>query len=275
MRRISIAFSRPPVDDGDCMDEYKPVPALEKAFAILDFLADHPEKSFSVTEITKATGYNKSTLFFILRTLQEHEFVDKSLFDGKYSLGGGLGKYVDAYFNGIADLKGFTEVAKKISNVCHECINLSVLKGMYNYVVESIPAQDISLRVDLPIGSKIPVIVSSAGKVLICSLNDEEISKIYDALHQNYTDNTIRSKDEFLEEIHEIRRNGYAINEGEYESGVCSAGAPIFNASGKVIAAINIVLPASRFVGEKRSAIINFVKTGAAELSSNNKAHEI
>ena len=41
------------------MEDYKPVPALEKAFAILDFLAATPEKSFGVSDIAKATGYNK------------------------------------------------------------------------------------------------------------------------------------------------------------------------------------------------------------------------
>lgn len=48
------------------MEDYKPVPALEKAFAILDFLAATPEKSFGVSDIAKATGYNKGTLYFIL-----------------------------------------------------------------------------------------------------------------------------------------------------------------------------------------------------------------
>lgn len=250
------------------MEDYKPVPALEKAFAILDFLAETPEKSFGVSEIAKATNYNKGTLFFILKTLQEHDFVDKSMFDGKYSLGHGLSKYVDAYFSGIADITGFNEVAKKISSACHECINLSVLKGMYNYVIESVPAQDISLRVDLPVGSKIPAIASSAGKVLISQLGDEEISKIYDALFEKFTENTIPMKEDFLNEIQNVRRQGYAINESEFESGVCSAGAPIFNSSGKIIAAINIVLPASRFIGETKSKIIRLARSGAAELSA-------
>jgi len=252
----------------DCAeDEYKPVPALQKTFAILDFLAGSPEKGFGVSEIAKATGYNKGTLFFILKTLQEYDIVDKNLFDGKYTIGRGLSKYVDAYYFGIADMSGFTDVAKKMSSVCHECINLSVLKGMYNYVVESVPAQDISLRVDLPVGSKIPVIVSSAGKVLISQLGDSELSQIYDALYKKYTDNTIRDKNEFLSEIAQIRRQGYAINESEFENGVCSAGAPIFGADGKIIAAINIVLPASRFAGDYKQKIIHLVVSGAAEIS--------
>ena len=184
------------------MEDYKPVPALEKAFAILDFLAATPEKSFGVSDIAKATGYNKGTLYFILKTLQNHDFIDKNILTGKYSLGHGVNKYVDAYYAGISDLTGFIDIAKKISSSCHECINLSVLKGIYNYVIKTVPAQDISLRVDLPVGSKIPATASSAGKVLISQMNDLELSKIYDSIYEKYEENHYPSKSEFLHEIH-------------------------------------------------------------------------
>ena len=253
------------------MEDYKPVPALEKAFAILDFLAATPEKSFGVSDIAKATGYNKGTLYFILKTLQNHDFIDKNILTGKYSLGHGVNKYVDAYYAGISDLTGFIDIAKKISSSCHECINLSVLKGIYNYVIKTVPAQDISLRVDLPVGSKIPATASSAGKVLISQMNDLELSKIYDSIYEKYEENHYPSKSEFLHEIHTVRDHGYAVNDGEYENGVSSAGAPIYNSAGKIIAAINIVLPSFRFTGENRIKIIRLAMAGAAELSAANK----
>lgn len=253
------------------MEDYKPVPALEKAFSILDFLASTPEKSFGVSDIAKATGYNKGTLYFILKTLQDHDFIDKNILTGKYSLGHGVNKYVEAYYSGIADLTGFIDIAKRISSSCHECINLSVLKGMYNYVIETVPAQDISLRVDLPVGSKIPAIASSAGKVLISQLSDLEIAKIYDSLQTKVDGGNLQSKEDFIFEIHSVREQGYAVNDGEYENGVSSAGAPIYNSAGKIIAAINIVLPSFRFVGENRIKIIRLAMAGAAELSAANQ----
>ena len=64
---------------------------------------------------------------------------------------------------------------------------------------------------------------------------------------------------------------GYAVNDGEYENGVSSAGAPIYNSAGKIIAAINIVLPSFRFTGENRIKIIRLAMAGAAELSAANK----
>ena len=120
------------------------------------------------------------------------------------------------------------------------------------HVIETVPAQDISLRVDLPVGSKIPAIASSAGKVLISQLSDLEIAKIYDSPQTKVDGGDLQSKDDFIFKTHSVREQGYAINDGEYESGISSAGAPIYNSAGKIIAAINIVLPSFGFVGENR-----------------------
>lgn len=139
------------------------------------------------------------------------------------------------------------------------------------HVIETVPAQDISLRVDLPVGSKIPAIASSADKVLISRLSDLEIAKIYDSLQTKVDGGNLQSKDDFIFEIHSVREQGYAVNDGEYKSGVSSAGAPIYNSAGKIIAAINIVLPSFRFVGENRIKIIRLVMAGTAELSAANQ----
>lgn len=85
------------------------------------------------------------------------------------------------------------------------------------HVIETVPAQDISLRVDLPVGSKIPAIASGAGKVLISRLSDLEIAKIYDFLQTKVDGGNLQSKDDFIFEIHSAREQGYAVNDGEYE----------------------------------------------------------
>lgn len=85
------------------------------------------------------------------------------------------------------------------------------------HVIETVSAQDISLRVDLPVGSKIPAIASSAGKVLISRLSDLEIAKIYDSPQTKVDGGNLQSKDDFIFEIHSVREQGYAVNDGEYE----------------------------------------------------------
>ena len=107
--------------------------------------------------------------------------------------------------------------------------------------------------------------------MLISRLSDLEIAKIYDSLQTKVDGGNLQSKDDFIFEIHSVREQGYAVNDGEYESGVSSAGAPIYNSAGKIIAAINIVLPSFRFVGENRIKIIRLVMAGAAELSAANQ----
>ena len=58
--------------------------------------------------------------------------------------------------------------------------------------------------------------------------------------------NTITSLDALEAELDRVRQNGYAINDEELAIGLRSVAAPIRDAGGKVVAAINISVPGSR-----------------------------
>jgi DNA-binding IclR family transcriptional regulator len=57
------------------------------------------------------------------------------------------------------------------------------------------------------------------------------------------TDATITDKDAFLQELHEIRSRGYAVDNGEFEASVRCVAAPIRDRTGRVIAAVSISGP--------------------------------
>ena len=40
--------------------------------------------------------------------------------------------------------------------------------------------------------------------------------------------------DEFLEEIHKVRKQGYALDENEYDHGIICISIPIYNSNGKI-----------------------------------------
>ena len=44
----------------------------------------------------------------------------------------------------------------------------------------------------------------------------------------------IKNIDEFLEEIHKVRKQGYALDENEYDHGIICLSIPIYNSNGKI-----------------------------------------
>ena len=63
---------------------------------------------------------------------------------------------------------------------------------------------------------------------------------------ERFTKSTVRDVPELRTAIEGIRRNGYAIANEELEEGMRSIAAPIRDASGSVVAALNVAAPTSR-----------------------------
>ena len=83
---------------------------------------------------------------------------------------------------------------------------------------------------------------------------------------QAYTVTTISCAGELQTALEQIRSNGFAVNRGEWRSGVWGVGAPILDSSGCVTAAIGISGPAER-VEPNVHALSKQVRRVAAAIS--------
>ena len=249
--------------------EYKIVPAADKVVRIIEFMAQSPTGAYGVTEIAQQLGLNKGTVYPILQTLIYHQWVEKSGGGSKYSLTNRLVGLSGNLLKGDRLISDFMLVGAELERQCGELINLHYMYGMSTAILAArVLSTAHSLRVDLPVGSMIPITASSAGKWLVCGYDDDVLVGIFHQCATRYTQATIRSQEEFLEEIHTARQQGYAFNMAEMEQGVYSVGSPIRNAQGTIIAAINIVAPQIRFSGEHREELLEAVQRGAERLSA-------
>lgn len=246
----------------------KIVPAAEKTLRILEYMADSEITNYGVTEISQALGYNKGTVHPILQTLIANHWVEKDMITGKYFLTNKLTLLSIKTEKESRLVTDFQLVGTEMERQCGELINLHYLKGITKAsLISKVPSTQHSLRVDFPIGATIPVITSSAGKCLVSELSDEYLTKIFRQCRNHYTSATIQNESAFIEEIHKAREYGYAINNAEYEEGVYSIAAPIRNAKGFIIAAINIVVPAIRYTPNRHQELLTLVQAGAERLS--------
>jgi IclR family KDG regulon transcriptional repressor len=98
------------------------------------------------------------------------------------------------------------------------------------------------------VGRRSPTYCTGLGKALIAYEEPEIVQKYFEQKgFVIYTPHTIRTFDELLIQLQEIRKNGYAFDLGEHELDVRCIAAPLFNSEGKVVAAISISGPVSRF----------------------------
>jgi len=243
------------------------IQAVDRALTILD-LFDEYSSELKISEISERMKLNKSTVHSLLKTLKMHGYIEQDSESGKYKLGMKLverGNFVveNLDVRTIAR-KYLLNLSKKTGHTLHLVI-LEGIEGLYIDKVEGTSANVLFSR----IGRRVPIHSSGVGKVLIAFRDRSEIEKILDGyIFEQRTPKTLTNKKEFLRELEEIKKQGFAFDAEENEPGICCLAVPIRNFTGKVIAAFSISMPTPQLNSEEMQRIIpEMLKTGE-EISS-------
>lgn len=243
--------------------------SVDRALDVLITLANN-ENEMGVSEIARKLDLHKSTVHRILATLENKGFVYRNEKEGKYWLGikiYSLGAIVKEK-SVLVDL--FKPYTKKLFDEFHEVVNVSILdrdssSGYKSILVLKEADTRKTLVVNPRLGASSDIHISSAGKCLAAFSNDLDLNKFKTL--KKYTENTIINLDDFLEELDQVRKNGFAVDNEEKEIGLTCIGAPILDKNKNVVASISISGPTTRIKQNNFQYKIKRVKEIAAEIS--------
>ncbi|MBZ4643483.1 MAG: IclR family transcriptional regulator, regulon repressor [Deferribacteres bacterium] len=243
------------------------VQAVNNAIDILEFLGDC-DNELSVSEIGARLGLTRSNVNKLLATLESFGYVEHNRYTGNFRLGVKTFQIAQAYLNKLSLIDISMQFLTELRDLTGESAYISVLRGsrvVYLNLVET----NKSVRVLPRIGNVGPAYATATGKAQMAFMDKKDFEK-YFAQEKlvKITNNTIDNYDELVKEIEDVRKNGFAIDDEEYEIGVRCVGAPVFNFMGKVIAGISISAPKERLTKEKMlNEISQMVKSVAQRLS--------
>jgi DNA-binding IclR family transcriptional regulator len=221
----------------------------------------------SLTEIAKATGLNTATAYRLVSTFTKRGYLSQYQKKGAYSLGL---KMLDFNYAIRRNLK-FIDFAylslSKISKEYNISTFLAVLDADMLLVVEEIGASG-ELRINSPIGKRLPLYCTACGKVLLTGLSLEERKAYYNRIAlQPYTSTSITDIAQLEKELAAIQAEGAAYHKEEYRQGVWVAAAPIYNGSEKIIAAAAVIIPVSYLGFDSIRKFTTAIKGCAGEVS--------
>ena len=219
------------------LDKYK-VSTIQKGIDVLNLFKVNQKLSF--TDIQKELSYNKSTLFRILSTLEQHKYLARDK-HRRYELG------LDIYILGnqiskVSKLEKASDLSlKKLAEATQLTAHLGILEGTDVVIIGKYNPPNSPINMVSRIGSSVPAHCTGQGKVLLAFSSQEKVEKIID-LHKlhRYTSNTITSYRELLHELSRIKKTGYAIDNSEHEKHIHCIAFPILNESNELVAAISI-----------------------------------
>ena len=212
--------------------------SVNNTLGLLDVLARHG--SMSLAELARTTGHDKASLFRMMHTLEANGFVSKDD-DARYSLGLKL-----LYLGGsVVAHQDLTEVARpRMMAFCREkgiSVHLARLSGTRVVTTEvETPAAD--LQVTGRIGMSARVHSTAMGRAILANMDEAEVERMMPSFkYVAYTPRSIKNDDELLAVLEKVRTDGYATDINDRYQGFGSIAAPIFDFSGRCVAACGIV----------------------------------
>jgi DNA-binding IclR family transcriptional regulator len=238
--------------------------SLRRAAAVLRAVAEHRDGE-SASKLARTTGIPRSTVARTLGTLAELGFVEESR-DG-WVLGYELVRLarnadphrqlVDAAYPALARLRDDEA----------ESTLLAVPQGR--------PGMEILLQLDAErhvgvanwVGADVPLHASSAGKLILSDLEEEELDAWLDTAKLDaYTVRTIDDRIALREELGRVRRQGWAELVDELEDGLTSVSAPVRGQDGSLAGAIGVSGPTFRLGRPRRRALLPRILATAGEI---------
>jgi IclR family transcriptional regulator, KDG regulon repressor len=243
------------------------VKSADRSLDMLELLAEHRD-GLTLSEVCEALGWPKSSTLALLRTLRRRDYLADGRRPRSYRLGAQVGWLGTAYLTGIDLVRDGQEVVHIVSRRCDETVHLATLDGGdVLYVAKEEGTGQV--RMVSAVGRRIPAHGTGVGKMLLSGLSTEELARRYppDAPLAAMTPTTITDRAALLAELAETRARGYAIDNGESTVGLRCLAAPVFDASGRMVAAMSVSVPSPRFSPDRSGRLLEVIREGAAMLS--------
>jgi len=123
-----------------------------------------------------------------------------------------------------------------------------------------------AIRAEAPLGSRFPATATAIGKAILAWRGPESIDEAM-VLAKRFTRLTLTTRQQVMRELEAVRRDGFAVDRGEYHEGVAGIASAVRNASNEVVAAICVWGAADRILGDRFDLLARLVVGSAAEAS--------
>ena len=244
------------------------VQSVERVLDLLECLARSSSSWVGISELSNATGQPAGTIHRLLMTLVARQYVVRDSRTRRYALGPAFRRLAGACLQTPDWPTIATPQLREVVEISGETANLAVMEGNQAvYVAQAQPTRMVRMFTEL--GNRVPLHCTGCGKVLLAYQPESVIaSTIAETGLPRYTETTITDPGQLQQELEMIRQQGYAVDHGEQEEGVCCLAVPVYGPKGRVVAAVSISGPSSRLDSRRLPTLLPHLKRISAAISS-------
>ena len=222
---------------------------ISRIFSLLDcFSPEKPE--LGVREAARMLSISPSSCGRLLSELRDEGILVQNSDNRTYSLGGRVIRWAEVYTSSSDLRKKAFPYMQEIYGKTNETVTLYTAEEFDRVCVERIESRK-TVRVSETLGTRIKIFTGSGGKSILAFRTPEEIQRVFDyaGMLPEY-----QNDDDYFEQLRRdlatVRKLGYAVSHGEWQTDASGIGAPIFNNKGIPIGSISISAPTQRFLDQ-------------------------
>lgn len=255
-RRSSHATAKAP--------RIRPVPAVTRAIAILRMLG-RAEEPQGVKAVASSLGLVPSTALHILRVLVDEGLVRVDA-SKRYSLGNGLLAIARSLLAGSDFTQAVQPALDRIARRWQVTAIGVEIEGLDHMVVTALSKSSMPFRLHVDVGSRFPALISATGRLVAAYSSEPQ-----DVIEQRLRSLRWQSPPDIAlwrKQVATARRQGYALDRGNYIAGVAVLSVPVFAVTGKLTHTLVAAGMAGQFDAKTTPVMIRDLKAEAAQLSA-------
>jgi len=246
---------------------------LEKCVRILTLFSE-TKPTATVSYIAKQLGLPTSTIYRYIAMLKQSGLIEQTGKAGMYCLGT---KILELAHN--VPKKSLQEtslpIMGQLSRETGETVTLTGLREHDGICLEKADGHH-AFRVSYERGTTFPLHAGASGKVLLAYLDPQKQDQIIRKLkYDKFSETTITEPKRLKAEIAAIKKQGFALSNGEIIRGTYGIAAPIFSLSRNVIAALSISAPNHRLEEKQRKQMAHLIVAAAGKITDELALYEV
>ena len=238
-----------------------------RTILLLREVADAVEP-ITANEISERTGLPKATVYRLCEQLLGAGLIRRQLGGRGYVAGP---KLIDLAQSVLASRSVYVtrhailaRLAKEIGETC----NLVAPEGggmVYWDRVET----EWPLRLQLPVGSRVPFHATASGKMYLASLPMAQCTRLLKEIElEPHTENTLTVPEVLQQHLLDTRKRGYSLDDEEFIQEMTAIAVPVLDQQKRYVASLAVHAPKSRMTIEHAKGYVDLLKDAASHIGA-------
>jgi DNA-binding IclR family transcriptional regulator len=236
---------------------------LERGLTVLRTLAEEP-RGLSLVDLSRRSGIPTSSLYRILSSLREAELVGETE-SGHYRVGVGALVLSRGFLDGLSLREVALPILRELVDETQETSHLGVLASPHIVYLEKVDSP-LPIRMVSQVGGSTPALTTAIGRSILAHEHEAVAAQVIEASRRLFGIEVDAAALAAI--LATAREAGFSTDLQENEIGICCVAAPIFDHHGRVVAAVSVSAPATRFPATQVDERGGLVRAAAARISS-------